>query len=84
MSVLFSSIIQSTHGGVGIGAIFATIIGSNIGAILTPLGALAGLMWSKILNEQGVKFSYLDFIKIGAIVALPTLLAALGGLFIVV
>lgn len=80
MSVLFSSIL-TTNG--NLGAVFATIIGSNVGAFLTPIGALAGIMWSSILNEHGLKFGYLDFLKIGVTVAVPTLLAALGGLLLV-
>ena len=28
--------------------VYATVIGSNIGAFLTPIGALAGIMWIKI------------------------------------
>ncbi len=82
MSVLFSSIIQSTDGTAGISAVFATIIGSNIGALFTPIGALAGIMWSNILNKHGVKFGYLDFLKIGATVAIPTLITALGSLWL--
>ena len=82
MSVLFSSIIESTSGAAGIGAVFATIIGSNIGALFTPIGALAGIMWSNILNKHGVKFGYLDFLKIGAAVAIPTLVTALGSLWL--
>lgn len=82
MSVLFSSIIQSTGGAAGVSAIFATIIGSNLGALFTPIGALAGIMWSNILNKHGVKFGYLDFLKIGVAVALPTLITALGSLWL--
>ncbi len=82
MSVLFSSIIESTGGAAGIPAVFATIIGSNIGALFTPIGALAGIMWSNILNKHGVKFGYLDFLKIGAAVAIPTLITALGSLWL--
>ncbi|MDE6104556.1 MAG: hypothetical protein K2G38_02555, partial [Clostridia bacterium] len=44
MSVLFSSIINSTGGTAGVPAVFATIIGSNLGALFTPIGALAGIM----------------------------------------
>lgn len=82
MSVLFSSIIESTGGAVGVAAVFATIIGSNLGALFTPIGALAGIMWSNILNKHGVKFGYLDFLKIGAAVAIPTLATALGSLWL--
>ena len=83
MSVLFSSIIQSTGGTAGLPAIFATIIGSNLGALFTPIGALAGIMWSNILNKHGVKFSYLSFLKIGITVAIPTLVTALLSLWFV-
>lgn len=82
MSVLFSSIMQSAGGAVGVAAVFATVIGSNLGALFTPIGALAGIMWSNILNKHGVKFGYLDFLKIGAAVAIPTLITALGSLWL--
>ena len=82
MSVLFSSIIGSSSSGVG--AIYATVIGSNISAFFTPIGALAGIMWSSILSEHGYKFSYLSFLKMGLCIAVPTLLAALGVLCLVV
>ena len=82
MSELFSSIIESTGGAAGTGAVFATIVGSNLGALFTPIGALAGIMWSNILNKHGVKFGYLDFLKIGITVAIPTLITALGTLWL--
>ncbi|MDE5549118.1 MAG: hypothetical protein K2J13_02575 [Clostridia bacterium] len=82
MSILFSSIIESAGDAVGISAVFATIIGSNLGALFSPIGALAGIMWSSILNSHGVKFSYLDFLKIGITVAIPTIIVALLGLWL--
>lgn len=84
MSVLFSSIIEASGGAAGIPAIFATVIGSNVGAFFTPIGALAGIMWGDIIGKHDVKFGYLDFLKIGVTVALPTLFAALGGLWLAV
>jgi arsenical pump membrane protein len=78
MSILFSSVIEA--GGAGLPAVFATVIGSNLGALFTPVGALAGIMWSSMLNANGVKFGYKDFLKLGVTVALPALAAALGGL----
>lgn len=80
MSVLYSSVIAGA--GAGLPAVFATVIGSNLGAYFTPVGALAGIMFSSILNHQGLKFGYRDFLKIGVTVALPALFAALGGLYI--
>ena len=84
MSVLFSSIIETIGStDVAVRAVFATVVGSNIGAFLTPIGALAGIMWTNILNEHELKFGYVDFLKIGVTVAIPTLLAALAVLMII-
>lgn len=79
MSVLFASV---TAGAGGMGALYAAVIGSNIGAFLTPMGALAGIMWMAMLREQGVSLSFGKFTAIGAAVSVPTLLAALLGLLI--
>ena len=81
MSILYSSILGVSN--VGLNAVYATIIGSNLGAFFTPIGALAGIMWSNILNKNGIKFSYLNFLKIGVLIALPTLLTALLTLYLV-
>ena len=80
MSVLYSSILPSTASEA---AVYATVVGSNLGACLTPIGALAGIMWSSILKTRGLKFGYLDFLKIGVTIAIPALLAALGVLQII-
>ena len=80
MSVLYSAILS---GGASSAAVYATVIGSNLGACLTPIGALAGVMWSSILKEHHLKFSYADFLKIGTTVAVPSLIAALGTLSLV-
>lgn len=77
MSVLFCPIISPLSGIEQIRAVYATIIGSNIGAYLTPIGALAGIMWASMLKKCEVKFSYVDFIKYGAAVSVPTLFSAL-------
>ncbi len=84
MSVLFCSIIENIASGITAPAVFAAVIGSNIGAFLTPIGALAGIMWSSILKEHGHKFGYLDFLRIGVTVAVPTILAALGVLALII
>ncbi len=81
MSVLFSSILAYSPSNSA--AVYATVIGSNLGACLTPIGALAGIMWSSILREQGLKFGYVDFLKIGVTAAIPALVASLGVLSLV-
>jgi len=44
---------------------FGVILGSNLGANFTLIGALAGIMFAKILSEKGITLSYLDFAKTG-------------------
>ena len=83
MSVLFSQIPQFTNQLQFSQAIFSTIIGSNLGAFVTPIGALAGIMFTGLVNDQDVKFSFKTFIKYGVIISIPTLAAALIGLSIV-
>ncbi|MEA5061479.1 MAG: ArsB/NhaD family transporter [Erysipelotrichaceae bacterium] len=83
MSVLFSNIITHASSGIQLPAIYASIAGSNIGAFLTPFGALAGVMWMSILKKHEIKFSFLNFIKYGFIIAIPTMLAAILGIYLV-
>ena len=83
MSLFFTEILKSVQG-ISSGAIFATIIGSNIGAFLTPIGALAGIMWMSILKKQNVKMSFLDFTKYGFLIGVPTILASLVVLMLII
>lgn len=82
MSVMFSSIAANLSRGAHIWAVYASVIGSNIGAFFTPIGALAGIMWMGILKKHNVEFGFFSFIKYGAVIAVPTILAALGGLYL--
>ncbi len=74
MSVLFSRIL-GFYGSEG--QIYATIIGSNLGAFVTPLGALAGIMWFRLLKQNHVKLSVLRFIGYGTLISLPSFMASL-------
>ena len=71
MSILYASICTNKA------AIYASIIGSNIGAFLMPTGALAGIMFTSLVNEHETKFSFLDFVKYGALVSIPIILTTL-------
>ena len=77
MSILFSNIPTALTNGSYLQATYASIIGSNIGAFLTPIGALAGIMFSNLLNKYDMKFTFLDFIKYGSIISLPVLATSL-------
>ena len=83
MSVLFSTLPQMSQLE-NLKAIYASIIGSNIGAFLTPLGALAGIMFTNLLSKYNVKYSFIDFIKYGTIISIPTLIIALSTLLITI
>lgn len=83
MSILFSSFPNGLSGLDYYRAIYATIIGSNIGAFLTPLGALAGIMFSNLTYQYGIKYGFRRFTKYGIMISIPTLLVALLMLMIV-
>ena len=59
-------------------AVLATTIGSNLGANITPIGALAGIMWMSILRDKEVKLTFKEFVKYGLLVTPLTLFACLG------
>ena len=84
MSVLFSSIPHMSLEVNNLRAIYATIIGSNIGAFLTPIGALAGIMFTSLLVKYDVNYGFKKFIKYGIIISIPTLLTALIVLSIII
>ena len=65
MSILYSNMCSNKA------AVYASIVGSNLGAFLTPTGALAGIMFTNLVNEHNTKYSFMDFIKYGAIISLP-------------
>lgn len=80
MSVLFSSLSETLVGTEKLAALYASVVGSNLGAFFTPVGALAGIMWTAMLKRQGEKLSFAGFIKYGADVSVPTMAAAIAGL----
>ncbi|MBR1747817.1 MAG: hypothetical protein IJ735_06390 [Clostridia bacterium] len=81
MSMLFSALPVGLTSAEYLRAIYASIVGSNLGAFLTPIGALAGIMFTGLLEKYDVSFGFRTFVKYGFIVGLPTLAAALTTLF---
>ncbi len=77
MSILYSSITNYVESSSYTNALYASIIGSNLGAFFTPLGALAGIMWTNLLKDSNVRMNFARFTKYGTAVALPTLTASL-------
>ncbi len=80
MTLAFGSILENTS---NINLIYATIIGSNIGAILTPVGALAGIMWMRLLKINNVNYSFKEFTKNGLIITLFLLISSSISLLII-
>ena len=80
MTLAFGSILENTN---NINLIYATIIGSNIGAILTPVGALAGIMWMRLLKINNVNYSFKEFTKNGLIITLFLLISSSISLLII-
>ena len=76
MSVLFAEICPTA------GAKFAAIVSSNLGALLTPVGALAGIMFTKITATYGEEIKVYKFVLCGAAVSIPALAASLGALLV--
>lgn len=78
MSVLFSQIVGTNRY-----ALYGTIIGSNVGAFIASVGALAGIMWGKILAEEGIKLPFYKFVAYGSAIALPVIATSTFCLFLV-
>ena len=78
-----SVITEKIIAGKSLAATYGAVIGTNIGAFITPVGALAGIMWTKILSGYDIKLPFRKFFVFGVIVAIPTLLAATFSLFLV-
>ena len=57
--------------------IYGTIAASNICALLTPVGSLAGIMFMKILKQNDIEYNFKQFIGYGSIISIPTMLIAL-------
>lgn len=81
MSVLFSEILTTST--ISLKCVFGVILCSNLGAILTPIGALAGIMWMNLLKKYKVNYSFLTFMKYGFVISIPTLILSSLVLFII-
>ncbi len=64
-------------------AIYAIMLGVDIGPKLTPFGSLATLLWLGILERNGIHISWGRFIRENWWVTLLTLAAAFGALALV-
>ena len=63
MSILYSEIFASST--INLNAIYEVIAASNLCALFTPLGSLAGMMFLSLVKQQDIDFSFIKFIKYG-------------------
>ncbi len=77
MSHLNMMALEGTHADAGI---LAALVGGDLGPRLLPMGSLAGLLWLEMLRRQRVEIRLRQFVKVGAIVTVPALLASLAWL----
>ncbi|KAL0229546.1 hypothetical protein GEMRC1_014163 [Eukaryota sp. GEM-RC1] len=76
MTLFFASVIsiQKVFSPV---SVFAVAFGSNIGANLTPIGSLAGVMFCQILEKLSLKITFKNFLGFGIRVSLVVVLCSL-------
>lgn len=58
--------------------VFAALVGGDLGPRLLPMGSLAGLLWLDILHRHGVDISAGRFVRVGLLVAAPTIAVSLA------
>ncbi len=63
-------------------SILAALIGGDIGPRLLPIGSLAGLLWMDLMRRSGEEVPAGAFIRLGALVLLPTLALSLAILWL--
>ena len=61
----------------------AAVLGANLGPTVTPFGSLATMLWLTIIRRKGQPLTTLAYMKVGALTAPVTLLAATLALWLV-
>jgi len=63
--------------------VYAALVGGDLGPRLLPMGSLAGLLWLHALRRAGVSLPLGTFVRVGAIVTVPSLAVSLVVLWLV-
>lgn len=77
MTLAFATALRAVPKEAVLPAALATAVGSNLGANLTPIGALAGIMWMTILSGKEMRITFAEFTRYGLLVTSAALLACL-------
>ncbi|MCE9578443.1 MAG: anion permease [Deltaproteobacteria bacterium] len=59
-------------------AVFAALVGGDLGPRLLPMGSLAGLLWIEQLRRHGLELRIGLFVRVGVLLAVPTIAASLA------
>jgi Na+/H+ antiporter NhaD/arsenite permease-like protein len=61
---------------------WAWLLGVNVAAVLVPVGALANLLWLRIMRANGIRVRLRRYLHLTVPVALPATVAAIAVLMI--
>jgi Na+/H+ antiporter NhaD/arsenite permease-like protein len=58
--------------------VWAWLLGVNVGAVLLPLGALANLLWLRIVRDEELAIDLRGYVRAVLPIAVPALAAAIA------
>jgi Na+/H+ antiporter NhaD/arsenite permease-like protein len=61
---------------------WAVVFGANLGGNITPIGSASTVVAVTIMKKNGLKVTFLEFVKVGVVFALVQLVLASGYLLI--
>ncbi|WP_274650247.1 ArsB/NhaD family transporter [Paenibacillus humicola] len=82
-AVLVSSLSIGQLGGGPSYLPFASLLGTAVGAKLTPIGSLATLLWLQLISRGGAPLTWKEYVKYGLTFTFPILFCALFALWLV-
>src|SRR5690606_9592496 len=69
-------------GQVGMGSVYAALLGTNLGPNLTVIGSLATMLALSIIGSKGLQVSGVQYLKVGAVTVPLMLLGSVLGLWL--